>query len=85
MAFLAELANGALGDDPIGWPRLKDPARVRELFARTKPGYVLIAEIDASLTPHRGVTVQGEDRFKCTESVLDGCHQRRAPLGRSMP
>ena len=58
---------------------------MRELYARTEPGYVLIAEIDASLTLHRGVTVQSDERLKCTESVLDGCHQRRAPLGRSMP
>ncbi|MFN9635937.1 MAG: FdhF/YdeP family oxidoreductase [Synechococcaceae cyanobacterium] len=48
VAFLAELAHRVLGDDPIDWRRLQDPAYVRALIGRTVPGYGAIAEIDAS-------------------------------------
>jgi anaerobic selenocysteine-containing dehydrogenase len=46
--FLAELAHRLHGDTPINWRRLQDPVYVRELIARTVPGYGAIAEIDAS-------------------------------------
>jgi molybdopterin-dependent oxidoreductase alpha subunit len=48
VGFLAELAHRCLGDDPIDWRRLQDPAYVRGLIARTVPGYQAIADIDAS-------------------------------------
>ncbi len=48
VAFLAELAHRLLGDEPIDWRRLQDPLYVRELIARTVPGYQAIADIDAS-------------------------------------
>ncbi|MFQ6538797.1 MULTISPECIES: FdhF/YdeP family oxidoreductase [Aphanothece] len=46
--FLAELAHRLHGSDPIDWRRLQDPVYVRELIARTVPGYGAIAGIDAS-------------------------------------
>ena len=46
--FLAELAHRLHGSEPIDWRRLQDPVYVRELIARTVPGYAAIAEIDAS-------------------------------------
>lgn len=46
--FLATLAASVLGRDPIDWGRLHDPVYVRELIARTVPGYEAIASIDAS-------------------------------------
>jgi len=46
--FLAELAHRLHGSDPIDWRRLQDPVYVRELIARTVPGYAAIAGIDAS-------------------------------------
>ena len=48
VAFLAELAHRLHGDTPIQWRRLQDPIYVRELIARTVPGYEAIAEIDSS-------------------------------------
>ena len=48
VGFLAELAHRVLGDDPIDWRRLQDPTYVRELIARTVPGYGAIATIDSS-------------------------------------
>jgi hypothetical protein len=56
VAFLAELAHRLLGDDPIDWRRLQDPVYVRELIARTVPGYQAIADID---TTHREFEVAG--------------------------
>ena len=46
--FLAELAHRLHGDSPIDWRRLQDPVYVRELIARTVPGYEGIAHIDES-------------------------------------
>jgi molybdopterin-dependent oxidoreductase alpha subunit len=46
--FLAELAHRLHGTEPIDWRRLQDPVYVRELIARTVPGYAAIAEIDSS-------------------------------------
>lgn len=48
VAFLAELAHRLHGDTPIDWRRLQDPVYVRELIARTVPGYEAMAGIDAS-------------------------------------
>jgi len=48
VAFLAELAHRLHGDTPIDWRRLQDPVYVRELIARTVPGYGAISGIDAS-------------------------------------
>jgi molybdopterin-dependent oxidoreductase alpha subunit len=48
VAFLAELAHRLHGDTPIDWRRLQDAAYVRELIARTVPGYGAMAGIDAS-------------------------------------
>jgi len=46
--FLARLARDLHGTDPIDWGRLQDPVYVRQLIARTVPGYEAIGEIDAS-------------------------------------
>jgi len=54
--LLAELAHRLLGDSPIAWRRLHDSAYVRELIARTVPGYGPLAGIDQS---HREFEVQG--------------------------
>jgi molybdopterin-dependent oxidoreductase alpha subunit len=48
VAFLAELAHRLHGSEPINWRRLQDPVYVRELIARTVPGYEAMAGIDAS-------------------------------------
>ena len=46
--FLAELAHRTFGDNPIHWKRLQDPIYVRELIAKTVPGYEEMADIDAT-------------------------------------
>ncbi|MFM7287681.1 MAG: molybdopterin dinucleotide binding domain-containing protein, partial [Cyanobium sp.] len=46
--FLAELAHRLHCSKPIDWRRLQDPVYVRELIARTVPGYEAMAGIDAS-------------------------------------
>jgi anaerobic selenocysteine-containing dehydrogenase len=46
--FLAELAHRLHGTKPLDWRRLQDPVYVRELIARTVPGYGAMAGIDAS-------------------------------------
>ena len=46
--FLAELAHRLHGSEPIEWRRLQDPVYVRQLIARTVPGYDAMAGIDAS-------------------------------------
>ncbi len=48
VGFLAELARRRFGSDPIDWGRLQDPVYVRQLIARTVPGYAPISEIDAT-------------------------------------
>ena len=45
---LAELAHRLLGEGQIAWRRLHDSAYVRELIARTVPGYGPMAGIDQS-------------------------------------
>ncbi|MDX2099888.1 MAG: FdhF/YdeP family oxidoreductase [Leptolyngbyaceae cyanobacterium bins.59] len=44
--FLAELAYRLLGDRPLDWRKLQDTRYVRELIARTIPGYEKIGELD---------------------------------------
>ncbi|HYP04109.1 MAG TPA: FdhF/YdeP family oxidoreductase, partial [Cyanobium sp.] len=46
VGFLAELARRLMGRDPIDWGQLQDPVYVRQLIARTVPGYGAIATID---------------------------------------
>ena len=46
VGFLARLATRLLGTEPVDWSRLQDPVYVRQLIARTVPGYAPIAEID---------------------------------------
>jgi len=46
--LLAALAHQLLGTAPIDWRRLHDSAYVRELIARTVPGYGPLAGIDQS-------------------------------------
>ena len=48
VGFLAELAHRLFGDEPIHWKRLQDPIYVRELIAKTVPGYEGMAGIDVS-------------------------------------
>jgi len=48
VAFLARLAHALHGSTPIDWGRLQDPVYVRELIARTVPGYEALADIDTS-------------------------------------
>jgi molybdopterin-dependent oxidoreductase alpha subunit len=44
--FLTQLAHRLLGNDPVDWRKLGDPRYVRELIARTIPGYEKIGSID---------------------------------------
>ncbi|MDB9374516.1 FdhF/YdeP family oxidoreductase [Nodularia sphaerocarpa] len=44
--LITEIAHRVLGDTPINWRRLQDPKYIRELIAKTIPGYEKIAEID---------------------------------------
>lgn len=44
--FLTELAYRLLGDDPVDWRKLQDTRYVRQLIAKTIPGYEKIGEID---------------------------------------
>jgi anaerobic selenocysteine-containing dehydrogenase len=48
VGFLTELADRLLGSDPIDWRSLADPIAVRQLIARTVPGYGAMADIDVS-------------------------------------
>ena len=48
VTLLADLAHRLFGREPIDWQRLQDPVYVRELIARTVPGYGAIADIDGS-------------------------------------
>ncbi|MGK7932979.1 MAG: FdhF/YdeP family oxidoreductase [Microcystaceae cyanobacterium] len=44
--LLTEIAHHCLGDTPIHWRKLQDTKYVRELIAKTIPGYQKIGEID---------------------------------------
>jgi molybdopterin-dependent oxidoreductase alpha subunit len=46
VAFLSELAHRLLGDTPVNWRKLQDTKYVRELIAKTIPGYEKIGKID---------------------------------------
>ncbi|MBE9153794.1 FdhF/YdeP family oxidoreductase [Cyanobium sp. LEGE 06113] len=56
VGFLAELARRLMGSEPVDWGRLQDPAYIRELIARTVPGYGPIAAIDST---NREFSVEG--------------------------
>ena len=44
--FLTELAHRLLGEYPVNWRKLQDTKYVRELIARTIPGFEAMADID---------------------------------------
>lgn len=44
--LITEIADRVLGENPINWKRLQDTAYIRELIAKTIPGYAKIAEIE---------------------------------------
>ncbi|MGK7945148.1 MAG: FdhF/YdeP family oxidoreductase [Microcystaceae cyanobacterium] len=44
--LLTEMAHHCLGDTPINWRKLQDTKYVRELIAKTIPGYQKIGKID---------------------------------------
>ncbi|WP_414549861.1 FdhF/YdeP family oxidoreductase [Anabaena sp. CCY 0017] len=44
--LITEIAHRVLGDTPINWRKLQDPKYIRELIAKTIPGYEKISEID---------------------------------------
>jgi anaerobic selenocysteine-containing dehydrogenase len=46
VGFLTELAHRLLGDYPVDWRQLQDTRYVRQLIARTIPGYEKIGAID---------------------------------------
>ena len=46
--LLTEIAHRCLGDKPINWRKLQDTQYVRELIAKTIPGYEKIGKIDQS-------------------------------------
>jgi len=46
VTFLTELADRLQGKTPIDWQRLQDTQYIRELIARTIPGYGAIANLD---------------------------------------
>ncbi|WP_026787799.1 FdhF/YdeP family oxidoreductase [Planktothrix rubescens] len=48
--LITEIASRLLGENPIHWKRLQDTQYIRELIAKTIPGYSKIAEIDQSQT-----------------------------------
>jgi molybdopterin-dependent oxidoreductase alpha subunit len=48
--FLAEIAHRILGDAPIHWRRMQDTHYIRELIAKTIPGYKDISDLDQSKT-----------------------------------
>ena len=48
--FLIELAHRLQGDTPINWRKLQDTYYVRQLIARTIPGYEQLATIDDTKT-----------------------------------
>jgi molybdopterin-dependent oxidoreductase alpha subunit len=48
--LLAEIAHRIHGDPLIDWRKLQDPVYIRQLIARTIPGYAAIGEIDETKT-----------------------------------
>ncbi|MTJ52262.1 FdhF/YdeP family oxidoreductase [Anabaena sp. UHCC 0253] len=44
--LITEIAHGLHGENPINWHKLQDTVYVRELIAKTIPGYEKIADID---------------------------------------
>ena len=54
--FLTELAHRVHGDYPLDWRKLRDPKFVRQLIAKTVPGYEQMATIDET---HEEFTIAG--------------------------
>ncbi|GAB4373887.1 MAG: FdhF/YdeP family oxidoreductase [Elainellaceae cyanobacterium] len=54
--FLTELAHRLLGDEPIDWRKLQDTQYVRQLIAKTIPGFEPLATIDQT---HEEFTIGG--------------------------
>lgn len=48
--LITEIAHSLLGDEPINWRKLQDTHYVRQIIAKTIPGYQKIAEIDSTNT-----------------------------------
>ena len=48
--LITEIAYRCLGENPINWKRLQDTSYIRELIAKTIPGYQKIGEIDQTKT-----------------------------------
>jgi molybdopterin-dependent oxidoreductase alpha subunit len=48
--ILTELAHRWLGDRPVNWRKLQDTRYVRQLIAKTIPGFAAMAEIDQTKT-----------------------------------
>jgi molybdopterin-dependent oxidoreductase alpha subunit len=48
--LITEIAHRLLGDSPINWQRLQDTSYIRELIAKTIPGYQKIGKIDQTKT-----------------------------------
>ena len=46
--FLSEFAHRIFGENPINWKQLQDPTYVRQLIAKTVPGYEQMSDIDAT-------------------------------------
>ncbi|BAQ62174.1 putative formate dehydrogenase oxidoreductase protein [Geminocystis sp. NIES-3708] len=44
--LITEIADKILGENPINWKQLQDTSYIRELIAKTIPGYQKIGEID---------------------------------------
>jgi molybdopterin-dependent oxidoreductase alpha subunit len=44
--LITEIAHRVHGENPINWRKLQDPVYIRELIAKTIPGYEKIGEID---------------------------------------
>jgi hypothetical protein len=48
--LLTNIAVKVLGTDPIDWSRLHDTAYIRQLIAKTIPGYQKIGQLDQTQT-----------------------------------
>ncbi len=54
--LITEIAHRCLGEKPVNWPKLQETEYVRELIAKTIPGYGKIGEIDKTKAEF---TIQG--------------------------
>jgi len=75
--LITEIAHRCLGNSPIDWRRLQDTKYVRELIAKTIPGYQKIGDIDetrAEFTVERHIFT--EPKF----STASGKAHKRVPV-----